>query len=152
MLERASIVKRKVGKIMRKVPKILRRVQNMTRDMDFIRELLLRVEQDQEMNGQNTFFFDSAEDMGISGHSTEETAYHLELLIRAGFIDGAVESGYPIPSVRSLTWEGHEFLENIKNDDVWTATKGRLAGLPGVALSAVAAIAMAEIKKKLGLP
>jgi hypothetical protein len=136
---------------MGEISKIPVRRFNLTRDMDFIRELLLRVERNPEMDGKTAFFFESAEQMGISGYSTEETAYHLGLLIGERFIDGSIDSGYDIPAIRSLTWSGHEFLDNIKNDDVWTATKKRIADLPGVAISVVAAIATAEIKRKLGL-
>jgi hypothetical protein len=53
--------------------------------------------------------------------------------------------------VTKLTWEGHEFLDDIKDSSVWESTKARIAGLPGVALAVMAELAKAEIKKKLGL-
>jgi len=53
--------------------------------------------------------------------------------------------------VSRLTWDGHEFLANIQNQDVWSRTKQKIEGLPGIALSVVAEIAKTEIKKKLGL-
>jgi hypothetical protein len=56
-----------------------------------------------------------------------------------------------MPAVSRLTWEGHEFLDNIKDVGVWEKTKERLQGIPGVALTVVAALAEAEIKKRLGL-
>jgi hypothetical protein len=54
--------------------------------------------------------------MGISGHTSEELVYHLELLLDVGFIDANV--GMLPVMVRGLTWNGHEFLANIKNDDL----------------------------------
>jgi len=51
-----------------------------------------------------------------------------------------------------MTWNGHEFLDDIKDTGVWESTKARIAGLPGVAIAVIAEIAKAEIKKKLGLP
>ena len=56
------------------------------------------------------------DDMGISGHTSEELVYHLELLLDVGFVDANV--GMLPVMVRGLTWNGHEFLANIKNDDL----------------------------------
>ena len=56
-----------------------------------------------------------------------------------------------IPAISKLTWQGHEFLDNIKDPGIWGKTKKRVEGLPSVALKVVAAIAEAEVKKHLGL-
>ena len=53
--------------------------------------------------------------------------------------------------ISKLTWEGHEFVDDIKDSGIWANTKARVEGLSGVALSVVAEIAKAEIKKRLGL-
>lgn len=54
--------------------------------------------------------------------------------------------------VRGLTWEGHEFVDNIRNKNIWESTKKRVSGLVGsLSLSVVAAVAEAEAKKLLGL-
>jgi len=131
----------------------------MMRDLDLVKSLLLVVEQNPEMDGKTDFVFESAQEIDslgygpkIIGHSSEEIGYHFKILIEEDFVDGVVDNGYTIPTIRCLRWKGHEFLDNIKNDDVWEATKKRIADLPGIALSAVASIALAEIKKKLGLP
>jgi hypothetical protein len=51
-----------------------------------------------------------------------------------------------------LTWEGHEFLDNIRNDSVWSSTKKRVGDLVGsVSISVIAAVAEAEMKKLIGL-
>jgi hypothetical protein len=119
--------------------------------MDLIRDLLLRIESNPEMDGTREFYLNTPEEMGISGYSTEEVAYNLGLLINAGFVDGAVTIGNPMQVVRGLTWEGHEFLDNIKNDDIWAKTKKRFSNLSGVGLRIVAALAEAELKRHMGL-
>ena len=129
----------------------LRRLPQVKRDMDLIREILLRIEGNQQMDGTREFYFRNAEEMGIPNCSTDELAYNLGLLIMAGFVDGAVGAVMPMV-VRSLTWEGHEFLDNIKNDDIWQKTKRQFSNLSGVGLRIVAAFAEAELKKRLGLP
>jgi hypothetical protein len=118
--------------------------------MDFLRELLLRIEDDQKMDGRMEAYVSAPEQMGISGHSEEEFIYHLQLLIRQGFIDGTAEM---IPmTVRGLTWEGHEFVDNIRNKNIWENTKRRVSDLVGsLSVSVIAAIAESEAKKLFGL-
>jgi hypothetical protein len=124
----------------------------MQRDMDLVRDLLLRIDADNEMNGQREFMFETPEELGFSGRSVEELAYHIELLIEAGFVKGQISLGMPLHVISKLTWNGHEFLDNIRDEGIWGKTKKRLSGLSSVGLSVVAEIAKAEIKKHLGLP
>ena len=116
--------------------------------MDLVRNILRSIEQNQEMDGSRDFFISEPEDVGGSGYSIEEVLYHLDLLISGGFVNGA-NIGHV---VRGLTWEGHEFLDNIKSDGIWAKTKTRLSDLPGVALKIVAEVATSEVRKHLGLP
>lgn len=124
---------------------------HMTLELDVVRQILLRIEDDPQMDGNTEFAYDSAEELGIVGTTTEQVAYHLALLIEAGYVDGAASSATPLPVIRRLTWKGHEFLGTIRSEDVWTKTKTRLSGLGRIALPIVAAIAEAELKQKLGL-
>ena len=82
--------------------------------------------------------------------SPQEIGYHLELLIESGYLKG--KAGMEdIPVIASLTWAGHEFLDNIKDKGIWEKTKKRLDGLPAVALKLVASVAESEVKKRLGI-
>lgn len=122
----------------------------MKRDMDLIRDILIRIEDDPKMDGTREFYFQTAEEMGFPNHSSDEVAYHFSLLVEEGFVDGAASAFLPI-IVRRLTWRGHEFLANVKDAGIWGKTKARVKDLPSVAITVVAAIAEAEIKKHLGL-
>jgi hypothetical protein len=123
----------------------------MQRDMDLIRELLIRVEHHPCFDGQNWATPDIQGDLVSADHPLEEVNYHLELLIEAGYLKGQSRAGFGVPVISKMTWEGHEFLDNIRDNDIWHKTKKRIEGLPGVALKVVASIAEAEIKKRLGL-
>jgi hypothetical protein len=123
----------------------------MKRDMDLIRQLLFIVEEDPMFNGQNWGQPDIYKKSFEDGMSIEAIDYHLELLIEAGFLKGQSRAGFGSPVINKLTWEGHEFLDNIRDHGIWTQTKKRLEGLQTVALGVVAELAKAEIKKKLGL-
>lgn len=129
----------------------LRRLPEVKRDLDLIRELMLKIEENPQMDGTREFYLSSPSDLGIQNHSVEEVAYHLALLIRAGFVDGAVTLANPMQVVRRLTWEGHEFLDNVRSDTLWNKAKGHFASLPSVGLGVIAAYVQAEIKKHFGI-
>jgi hypothetical protein len=120
----------------------------MKRDMDLVRDLLLRIEGDPLFDGTTWVRIESPEELGITGHSPKEVAYHLDLLIEEKFIKGSSDI-QPMPMINNLTWKGHEFLDNIRDNGIWSKTKERIKGLPSVAISLVAQIAEAEIKKHL---
>ncbi len=121
------------------------------RDMDLIRTLLLNIEADPRFDGSRGLRLTSPEDVGITDRSAEEVGYHLDLLIEAGLLKG--KSGFEtLPALYKMTWQGHEFTDNIKNNEIWHQVKKRLAGLTTVGFSVMIAIAESEIKRKLGLP
>ena len=124
----------------------------MKRDMELVRDILLIVNEDPKYDGVYFNYFQTAKEFGIENHSTEEVAYHVRLLIDAGVLNGRIEESFLIPSIKGLTWSGQEFIDNIKNRDIWERTKKRIVGFSSVALSVIAEIAESEIKHKLGLP
>jgi hypothetical protein len=121
------------------------------RDMDLIREILLRVEANQRMDGRTEFVYQSPEEMGISGHSLEEIAYHAKLLIEDHYLKGNLSTGYTMPSIRRLTNAGHDFLDNIRDAGIWSNVKNRIGDLQHLALPIIAAVAESEVKRHLGL-
>jgi hypothetical protein len=92
----------------------------MKRNWETIRELLSKVE---ECNLP-------AEMVRLSDFPAEraaEISYHMNLLIEAGLVKGQMVQTIG-PEVKDffgqrLTWEGHEFLDSIRSDTVWTKTK-----------------------------
>jgi hypothetical protein len=119
----------------------------MQRDMDLVRDLMLRIEADPVLDGNRFIAFNKSDD--FPGHSVDEVTYHVDLLLEAGLVKG--HSGNPNPLISQLTWKGHEFLDDIRDPSIWASVKERTKGLTSVALTVVAAVAEAEIKKKLGL-
>lgn len=126
-----------------------RRVK-VKRDMDLVRDLLARVEADPELNGSAFKVFDTSD---FPEHTEDEIAYHVDLLIQAGFLRGdGGNLDAPTASISALTWEGHEFVAATSDPTVWESVKERTKGLPEVAISAIWELAKAEVRKRLGLP
>jgi hypothetical protein len=92
----------------------------MKRDMDLIRELLLKIE-----NGQTSFILtsDTAAALSLSpaeGGMTAEAAAKLELILleQAGFIEIMSRSLSGHYAIKRLTWEGHDFLDSIRDPKI----------------------------------
>ncbi len=97
----------------------------MKRDMDLIREILLRVEQSKSPP--------SDIDLDIPEYDDNEITYNIGLLFKAGLveaIDASSSSGNHY-LITGITWDGHEFLDASRNNDVWTKTKEYIASKGG---------------------
>lgn len=70
----------------------------------------------------------------------ETTFYALLKLIEANYIDGDPRrgSGRLVEIfIRSITWEGHDFLESIRTDKIWTGTKNVLNEVGSFTIEAI---------------
>ena len=100
----------------------------MKRDMELVRKILFKIEEE--------YIFTSILNLQIEGYSKEEVAYHCKLLYEAGMLDyyNATNTlnGLYAFYVKGLTWEGHDFLDKIRQDTIWNKTKETMTkkGLP----------------------
>ena len=93
----------------------------MRRDMDLIRELLLNFE---ERADGNHFIPEPSH----TDFDQQAVSYHVGLLYERGLIKATPLHGHPRWSIQGLTWEGHEFLDDARNDTVWAKAKERAGG------------------------
>jgi len=114
----------------------------MKRDMEVVRKVLLAIE---------TQYIDVViYDLEVDGLDMKTIAYHCQLLHDGGFISdyGAQFTDDELSSfgVSSLTWQGHEFLDKIRDETVWKKTKSTITkkGLP-MAIDVVKDVAAAII-------
>lgn len=89
----------------------------MKRDMDLVREILLKMEE---------FPFDGRfHDVIVDGHADSEINYHIILLHEAGLIEALDVSNLSCMCWRPqrLTYAGHEFLDAARSDTIWQKAK-----------------------------
>ena len=118
----------------------------MKRDMDLIRLILLELE---KADPHDVFRPD------ICGYQDKEINYHLELLISAGLVTGNMNYASDMrasPVVR-LEMEGHDLLDNIRTDTIWTKTKTFLSskGVTTVSVEVLKTAAQYIVKRQLGV-
>jgi len=92
----------------------------MKLDMDLVRAILLQA----EAAPPNQF-----PKIELPEYPEDAITEHIQLLAERGLLDAAIApSGFgskriATAFVRRLTWQGHEFLQNAKNEQVWERTK-----------------------------
>lgn len=128
-----------VGEVKRREP--------IERDLDLIRAILLKVAADPRLDGTRRYVATAAD---FPSYTDAQIDYHVELLIEAHYLKGNPHSDRPC--ITRLTNRGHDFVDNIRSETIWSAVKTRLQGLTHAALPVIAGIALAEVKQKLGLP
>lgn len=130
--------------------KIQEWTSSMKLDKDLVREILLAVEASDKTP-------DSWIDLALESHSNDEVSYHVMLLHEAGFIvaqDLCSISDFDWRPKR-LTIRGHEFLDTIRDREVWRLTKAGAEKAGGVSLAVMLEIGKAYgkqvLKDRLGI-
>ena len=120
----------------------------MKRDFDLIRIILLEFESRPPSNIPLKFKHNDYDPTIINAH--------MALLIEAGLLEGSIHDQMSGPKYAfpiGLTWEGHDFLDSIKDPTLWEkAKKNVIAPVGGVAFSVLKDWAVFEAKRHLGLP
>ena len=88
----------------------------MKRDMELIRKILLEIEKDDKGIG----FYQIT---SMNGYSYDELYLHLCLMDDAGFFNKVQKDLSGGFMYDRLTNRGYDFLETIRNDEVWEETK-----------------------------
>ena len=114
----------------------------MKLDHDCVRHLLLFVEESLDYGDEI-----DTHSISIDNYTPEEITYTAEKLIEAGYLNGG-----PIPDIliSSLTFNGHEFLDNIRDDKVWKKTKEVLSSLASSSLKIVNSTAIQVVTTLAG--
>jgi hypothetical protein len=116
----------------------------MKRDDDLIRDLLLKMEEAED------FMFLSYSTLGASIEERREQ-FHLKLLSDAGYVLETGRNG----GVFRLTNQGCDYLNTIRDGEIWDKTKVVAKGVGGGTFDIIKDIATAfikaELKARLGL-
>ncbi|MCO5250768.1 MAG: DUF2513 domain-containing protein [Candidatus Kapabacteria bacterium] len=143
----------------------------MKRDMELIRKILLEIE-----NEENAIVDPGALQTRIISDFDNETFEseilalfeHLFLLIQAGYLETCDLEGNPLLELQHgqqvnnyifmhhfvrLTWQGHEFIASIKDDNVWHKIKERVGSESvNLPIGILMQLGLSVIKTAVGLP
>ena len=98
----------------------------MKRNMELIRDLLLRLEGLPKTSHERLDIGSWDDELKFDDYTPDEIDYHMGLLYEADIITSsdtinAMANGAWI--FDSLTWAGHDFLDSVRDPEVWKRTK-----------------------------
>lgn len=115
----------------------------MKRDMDIVREILFALE---EAPDANLFR------VSVEGRSQTEVGAHLLIMEEAGLVrlPNNARTLSSANVLAALTWDGHEFLDKVREDTLWAKAKSyALQTTGGLSLHALKAAASKIIDQAL---
>ncbi|RHW48867.1 DUF2513 domain-containing protein [Lactobacillus bombicola] len=125
----------------------------MELNYDFVRDVLIEYAESKHVGGPTpTELIDFAKSKNVD---YDELAYTLARIYEGNLISKsprAIGDSYKIVTPGNLTWQGNEYLNSIRNQNIWTKTKERLkeSGIK-VTFETIVSIASAIAKNQLGL-
>lgn len=87
----------------------------MERNIDLCRKILLEIEKND--TGR------PISNLKIENHSLKETKYHCKMLYEEKLITNYRNYLHDNFAVGELTWAGHDFLDKIRDENVWNKVK-----------------------------
>ncbi|MFM0308365.1 DUF2513 domain-containing protein [Paraburkholderia sp. RL17-383-BIF-A] len=126
----------------------------MKRDMDLVRELMLKLEALPLPSSGFTVI--DASTVMVEGYTAEQIDYHLSLLQEARFIHaGGLDFGMSGPGFncgvgfRNLTWAGHDFVDAVRSPDVWSRTKQAASAAGGFTVELLVFAAKTYVESRI---
>lgn len=124
----------------------------MILDRDCVRDLLLTIESD---SFNNTLFLEKiCENSRMKFYSKETIIYAIQKLNEANYINATIKFADNAPylvSVSSITWDGHIFLDNVRDPSIWDKVKAKSSKLTSVSLPLLSELGLSFIKEQIGL-
>lgn len=125
----------------------------MKLDQECVRDLLLYMENELPMNAQ-VRLSSVYEEHFKSKYSNEQVLYTASKLHEAKLIEGVpftFDIGIVDFVMQSISYDGHQLLDNIRDPKVWEETKNATKKLTSVSLPILIEVAKTIAIKKLGL-
>lgn len=119
---------------------------------DCVRELLLAIE---SLPSETSWYpltkIVVITHLSSKSYSIEEISYAATCLKDANYIISQANFDPDYYVIKRLTWDGHQFLDNIRDDGAWKEVKKKVSILSSASIEILSSIASDFIKKKLGL-
>jgi hypothetical protein len=121
----------------------------VVREMDLIRDILLALEDSPDLNGQSLYRGRANVFFEREGASNDDVAYHLLLLTDRKFVIGSYDRASGTFDIERLSMDGHDFLDSVRDREVWKKTKNGAEAAGGFTLDLLKDLAKGFIKKQI---
>ena len=135
--------------------RIKRGEEKMKLNHDCIRKLLVYLEENLEVKANGLpegLKLSHIEDDDLSEFTQEDIYYSARKLVEAKYIEVVSKEAAPRAMIiKEISWNGHDYLDSIRDPKVWNEIKNRTQDLSGIALEVVKSLAIDITKQMLGL-
>ena len=121
----------------------------MQRQMDLIRELLLKLETIPMRPGGTIVIPPGDKNIAVPGYDSDQIDYHFRQILKSGYIDDGGINSMTGLGFRCLTPAGHDFLDSVRDPETWAKTKKAAAGAGGFTIELLRDLAKGFIKKQI---
>ena len=106
----------------------------MKLNQDCVRDLLLYLEKNLSYGNDVKI-----NNLVLKKYSQTDLIYSTEKLNEAGYLNCMISKGItpPFILVKSITYSGHQFLDNIRDDSIWNKAKSILKPLKSVSIEII---------------
>lgn len=120
----------------------------MKLNQDCVRQVLLDIESNLDVPPQFQDYKNVISPKTFDKYGDDDVVYSLLKLKEAGYIDA--EETYASNqlywfNISSITWDGHKFLDNVRDPKAWKMAKSALSHLESVSIDLVSQTASAVI-------
>lgn len=124
----------------------------MRRDMDLIRELLLKLEALDVPPGSLTTIYPGEPELSVEGFSSDAVSHHLRMLESGGMLEGPDDGAFSADGALlfwELTWKGRDFIDSVRDPETWAKTKKGALAAGGFTVDLLKDLAKGLIKKQI---
>lgn len=114
---------------------------------DCIRDILLFIESNTDF--EKPFINSDALITNLQSYDKNTIYYHIKMISQAELVDKVTFADNRPFLVYNLSWEGHQYLDNIRDDKVWKLLKEKTNQLSSVSLKILISLAPKLIEKYL---
>lgn len=118
----------------------------MKRDMDLIRNLLLAVERNDDLDSEGHILSEDPAEFELENVTPSQLKYDQVLLLEGGLLRGSVGL---TPIISGMTMRGHDFLDSIRDPLLWEKTKKAAGEAGGFTLELLGDLARGFIKTQI---
>lgn len=115
---------------------------------DCVRACMLYLEENLDMKSRINLV-----GVHLNGYSDDDVLYSFIKLSEAGFINGKPQPAGNNPAyvfmTTSITYEGHKFIDSVRDDKVWSATKKISSKVASISIEMLTTIATNVLSKML---
>jgi hypothetical protein len=131
----------------------------MKLNYDCLRDVLLALEENLQMSEDLSFDILKLEDitnlLDSKNYSPKDIYYAVYNLIEIDMVEGDIQfadGGIPyFCYIQNITYRGHEFLQTVKSETVWSQIKDKLRPVAGLSVELITEVGKTLIANKLGI-